>query len=172
MQLRRRRLGEPDDALVVAEVLVAQLRVAVEAEPADDHAVEGADEEVGQEVRARLVLGAVDLVAVRALEPAVAGEVGSAIGVGDDDDVVPGGLGDGGTDLLRAVVQRGRDGSHLDVPAPASGDRLDLERERPAGDDDARGHPGKASWSTKRSLKSPRPESSTYSTSSSTAAAA
>src|SRR5919198_1257715 len=65
-QLGRGLLREPDDPLVVAEVLVAQLRVAVEPEPAPDDAVEAADEEVGEEVRRRLVLGAVHLVAVGA----------------------------------------------------------------------------------------------------------
>ena len=68
-QLGRRLLREPDDLLVVAEVVVAQLGVAVEPETAHDDAVEAADEEVGEEVRRRLVLGAIDLVAVRAFEP-------------------------------------------------------------------------------------------------------
>ena len=39
----------------MAEVVVAQLRVAVEPEPAPDDAVETADEEVGQEIRAGLL---------------------------------------------------------------------------------------------------------------------
>ena len=51
----RRLLREPDDARVMAEVRVAQLRVAVEPERADDAALEGAHEEVGQEVRAGLL---------------------------------------------------------------------------------------------------------------------
>src|SRR5207237_9257004 len=81
-KLGRRRLRKPDDTGVVAEVVVAQLRMPVEPEPAPDDAVEAADEEVGQEVRLRLVLGAVDLVAVCALEPAVAVESPAAAGVG------------------------------------------------------------------------------------------
>src|SRR6476659_8095849 len=51
-QLRGRALGEVDDPAVVAEVVVAQLRVAVEPERAPDGAVERPREEVGQEVRA------------------------------------------------------------------------------------------------------------------------
>ena len=51
-----RPLGEPEHARVVAEVVVAQVRVAVEAELADDRVLECPREEVGQEVRARLLL--------------------------------------------------------------------------------------------------------------------
>ena len=52
----RSALREPDDPRVVAEVVVAELRVAVEPEPAHDDAVEAADEEVGQVVGAGLVV--------------------------------------------------------------------------------------------------------------------
>ena len=70
VQLGRRRLREPDDALVVAEVVVAQLGVAVETEPTPHDPVERAHEEVRQVVRARLVLHpAEELVAVGAREP-------------------------------------------------------------------------------------------------------
>src|SRR5947209_3426160 len=72
---------------------------------------------------------------------------------------------------LGPVVQLRRHRAHVQLPAAPSRDLLDVERQRPAGDDDPR-HPGKASWSMNRSLKSERPESSTYSTSSSTACAA
>ena len=77
-QLGGRVLRQPDDLFVIAEVLVAQLRVPVEPEPAPDDAVEAADEEVGEEERARLVLGAEDLVAMRARETRVAVEIGRA----------------------------------------------------------------------------------------------
>ena len=82
-QLRGRPLCEPGDSRVVAEVVVAQLRVAVEPERAHDGAVERADEEVGEEEDARLVARAVDLVAVGALEAVEAVQVGAAVGVRD-----------------------------------------------------------------------------------------
>ena len=56
VELVVRLLGEPDHAGVVAEVVVAQLGVAVESELDDDGAEEGLHEEVGEHVRARLVL--------------------------------------------------------------------------------------------------------------------
>src|SRR5262249_25887584 len=164
-------LRQPDDLFVIAEVLVAQLRVPVEPEPAPDDAVEAADEEVGQEVRARLVFGAEDLVAVCAGETGIAVEVGAAVRVGDDDVVSGGCLVDGGADAFRTVVELRRHGADLDIPAAAGSDLFDMKRERSAADDDLR-HSGNASWSMKRSLKSSRPESSTYSTSSRTAFAA
>ena len=129
-QLVGRLLGEPDDLLVVAEVIVAQLGAPVEPEPAPDQAVEAAHEEVGEEVGARLVLGAEDLVAMRAGEPGVSVEVGAAVRVGDDDVVAGGGLVHRGPDPLRPVVQLGRDGADFDVPAAPGGDLPDVERER------------------------------------------
>src|SRR5581483_6103185 len=82
-----RLLREPDDALVIAEVVVAQLGVAVEPEAAPDDAVEGADEEVGEVVGARLVLGeaAEELVAVGPGQaaPVVERAPGAAVGVAD-----------------------------------------------------------------------------------------
>ena len=137
MQVVGGALGEPDHARVVAEVVVAQLGVAVEPERPDDEAVERADEEVGQEEDARLVPAAVDLVAVGAVEAAEAVEVGAAVGVGDDDVVPCGRVFDGGPDPLRPVVQLGRDGADVQVPAAPLRDPLDLERERSAGDDGA-----------------------------------
>ena len=53
---RRPALREPDHAAVVAEVVVAQLGVAVEAELADHGVLERAREEVGEEVRAGLLV--------------------------------------------------------------------------------------------------------------------
>jgi hypothetical protein len=55
MQLGRRLLREPDDPLVILEVVGAQLRVPVEAEAAPDDAVERPHEEIGQVVRTELV---------------------------------------------------------------------------------------------------------------------
>src|SRR5437764_7474575 len=164
----------------------------VEAEPAPDDAVEAADQEVGEEVGARLVVGAEDLVAVRAREAREAREVGAAMRVRDGDVVAGGRVHDGGTDPLWPVVQLRRDRAHLDVPTAPGGDLPHVQGQRAASHHDLRAmstpttsgtwfrpclfetciHPGKASWSTNRSLKSARPESSTYSTSSSTAFAA
>src|ERR1700728_1484024 len=55
-KLRVVELRPMDDAPVVAEVIVAQLRKAVEAEPADDERVEMADEKIGEVERAGLFL--------------------------------------------------------------------------------------------------------------------
>src|SRR5205085_3393462 len=148
-----------------------ELAMPVEPEPPPDDSVEALDEEVCEEVRRRLVLGAVELVAVRAGEAGIALEVGAAMRVGDDRVVAGRRLLDGGADPLRPVVQLGRHRAPVDVPAAAGGELLHMQRERAARDDDAR-HPGKASSSMNRSLKSARPDSSTYSTSSSTAFAA
>src|SRR5439155_20790547 len=68
-------------------------------------------------------------------------------------------------DPLRPVVHER--GQRVDVdlqPAPP-GDPPDVGGARSAGDHRDPAHPGNASWSTNRSLKSSRPESSTYSTS-------
>src|SRR5439155_24726582 len=97
--------------------------------------------------------------------------ISSAMRVCADGAVAGGRLVDRAADPLGPVVELGRDGADLDVPAATGRDLLHVEGERPAGDDNLR-HPGKASWSTNRSLKSARPDSSTYSTSSSTAFAA
>src|SRR5579872_209404 len=62
---RRLRLGgqivvlelrEIDEAAVMAEIIVAQLRKAIEAESLNDQPVEMADEKVGEEERAELLL--------------------------------------------------------------------------------------------------------------------
>src|SRR5262249_6262467 len=153
-----------------------ELRMPVEPEPAPDDAVETAHEEVGEEEGARLVppirqSRAEDLVAVGTTETPMAVEVGATVRVGDDDVVSRRRLVDGGPDALGAVVEIGRHGADLDVPAAPGRDLPHVERKRAATDDDL-GHAGKASWSTNRSLKSSRPDNSTYSTSSRTAFAA
>src|SRR4029077_11557652 len=80
-------------------------------------------------------------------------------------------LGHGRRDLLGPVVELRRQRVHVEIETPPARDRPHVQRERPAGDDSDR-HAGKASWSTKRSLKSGRSDSSTYSTSCTSAAAA
>ena len=173
---RRAPLGQPHDAAVAAEVRVAQLGVAVEAELADDGVLEGAGQEVGQEVGAGLLgrrggdlVAREDVVAVlaaQALEPElVEAAVGAAVAVGEDDAVVAVAQVAGQPldllgDPLGAVVQQRGHGHDVDVPAAAPRDLADVDREGPARDDGG-AHPGKASSSTKRSLKSARPESST-----------
>ena len=72
-------LGEMDDAAVVAEIVVAQLREAVEAEPLDDQRVEMPGEEVGQIERAGLLLG-------QRRESLLAGEEGVAMRALDAPD--------------------------------------------------------------------------------------
>ena len=63
-------------ATVIAEVIVAQLRMAVEAEAPNDERVEMADEKIGEVERARLLFGelresllpGIERVAMRALD--------------------------------------------------------------------------------------------------------
>ena len=118
--------------------------MAVEAQLLDDGAVERPDEEVGQEVGARLLveeplearLPGVDVVAVQPREPldpevvadAVEGAVRPAVGVADDDPTVgrpqPGGqrahlVGD----PVRVVVQERGKGVDVDGPAAPRDDR-------------------------------------------------
>src|SRR3954451_17146593 len=95
---RRAALREPDHAAVGAEVVVAQLGMAGEAQLADDGVLERPGEEVGQEVGAGLLLergahlvAGEDVVAVLAVE-AVEAElveraVGAAVAVREDDPV-------------------------------------------------------------------------------------
>ncbi len=136
----------------------------VEPEPRHYDAVEAAHEEVGQVVGAGLVAlerAGEELVAVgagqapEALEAAAA----AAVGVGEHDLLAGGRLAGGRGDALRAVVELWWQRPHVDLQAPPACDRLHVQRQRSAGDDDA-SHAGKASWSMKRSLKSARPESS------------
>ena len=131
-----RLLREPDDLRVVAEVVVAELRVTVEPEPADDDAVEAADEEVGEEVRAGLVLRAVHLVAVRAVEPRVARRGRRRSARTRRRPRRRGGRLDRGADALGPVVQLRRHRPHLDVPAATGGDLLHVHRQRATRDDD------------------------------------
>src|SRR5260370_7281039 len=70
-------------------------------------------------------------------------------------------------DPVRVEVQQRRDAVNVDVPTAAVNDVLHLFAER-AADDECRAHEtssrsGKRSTETKESLKSVRPESSTYS---------
>ena len=101
-----------------------------------------------------------ELVAVGARQPRQVVERAARPAVGVRDDVVAVRRVDRRADPLGPVVQLRRQRAHLEVPAAALRDLVDVERERAAGDDD-RGHSGNVSWSMKRSLKSVRPESST-----------
>ena len=65
-----------DDAAVVAEIVVAQFREAVEAKAANDQRVEMPGEEIGEVERARLLLG-------HRRERLLAGEEGVAMRAGD-----------------------------------------------------------------------------------------
>src|SRR3954467_9320648 len=96
---RRAPLRQPYHASVEAEVEVAQLGMAIEAELAHDRVLEGAREEVGEEVRARLgghrlghLLAREDVVAVlsaQALEAElVERAVGPAVAIAEHDAVV------------------------------------------------------------------------------------
>ena len=64
-------------------------------------------------------------------------------------------------DALGPVVEQRRERVDVDRPAAPAGDRTHVDRERAAGDDADAAHPGNASSSMKRSLKSVRPDSST-----------
>lgn len=131
-------LTEEQDAGVVAEVQVPQLRVAVDAESADDECIEMPSEEVGEIERSELVLLPVrehvgpgkELVAVRAgkangagaFEGCVEESPGAAVGVADKNAVERGRspvdhFAYRSRDELRSVVERGRQelGLVLDV---------------------------------------------------------
>src|SRR6185437_1825041 len=72
---RRGALGQPHHARVVGEVGVSQLRPAVQAQLADHRVLEGAGEEVGEEVRAGLLVECLlDLVAADDVVAVVAGQ--------------------------------------------------------------------------------------------------
>ena len=154
-QVGRRLLRQPHDACVVPEVRVAQLGVPVETGLGEHGAGERADQEVGEHVRARLLLepagqpvgAAVHVVAVQPLEPGqpepvthlVEGAVRAAVGVADDDLVVAAGqlarqpLHLAG-DPLRRVVQQRRQRVHVDRPPPPGRGRGHPLRQRPARD--------------------------------------
>ena len=137
----------------MAEVIVAQLRKAVEAEASNDERVEMAGKKIGQKERARLffhearegLFASVERVAMRALdapyafflEHAIEFAPGSTIAVEAEDLVVgfaigadlgPHGLGD----LLRMVVQLRRQADDIDV---IELERQHFARQGPASDD-------------------------------------
>jgi Luciferase-like monooxygenase len=155
LQVRGPVLGEPDHPAVMAEVVRPQFRVPVQAEPGQHGPVEAAHQEVGQQVRAWLgveklahaLRAGEHVVAVQARQPpqpqagaqVIKGAVGAAIGVGHRHPL-PAGERLGrqpfcpGRDLLRAVVQDGGQGMHLDRPLAARDDLPDMRAQRPAGD--------------------------------------
>jgi hypothetical protein len=155
VQLVVRLLGQPDDASVRVEVVVPQHGPAVQPELLLHRAREGSDQEVGEEVRARLLLEerldagrpGKHVVAVQARQ-AVQAEVGAdvveravraAIGVADGHPPVRvaqalGQLPDLGGDLLRLVVQQRRQRIHVDRPGMPFADLGGRLGDRPAGD--------------------------------------
>src|SRR5579859_5542351 len=215
-QPRVGHLAEVQDRLVVAEQHRLQVRVAGEAEPAHDGAVEVAHEPVGEEERAGLLvrdlreelLAGEHLVAVRARDPRglellehrLEAAGGAAVAVDDDQAIAArrqrGELGaELGDDARGIEVEHRRQAVDLDLPAAALDDVLHLGTKRAAGDDgrgslptlptvwgggpwlrsslgpeggntcthDTGSMTGNASTSTNVSLKSVRPDSSTYS---------
>ena len=155
----RRLLREPDDPLVVAEVVVAQLRVAVEPEPAPDDAVEAAHEEVGEEVRPRLVLRR-----RRPRSSAAPGEPRQVV-----ERAARAAVGVATTTSSPSPPRRPRRGSAragCAAPAAAAAPRgpsraasrsaSTWSASAPHATTTVR-HPGNASWSMNRSLKSVRP---------------
>ena len=152
-------LGEVHEPLVVAEVLVAQLRMSIQPETLDDQPVEVARQEVGQEERGGLVVDElrelrarrVELVAVRAGEPfdALLGDhrieqpACPAVGVRHEDPVVAGAASpdafpDGGGDPARTVMERGRQAGDVDV-RQVLGQRDELACEGATPDDEDAG---------------------------------
>jgi len=149
-------LGEVDDAPVIAEVLLLELRVAVDPEPADDERVEVPREEIG-EVEGRR-LGVVHLlpsgipgeeaVAVGTgkaldamnIEHVVERAPGAAVGVRHEDALVPAGeltqlLVDGRRDQLRPRVELRGEASNRHVPPAVEPDHgQHLARDRSAGE--------------------------------------
>src|SRR5712691_12499004 len=160
----------------------------VEAEAAHDRALEVADQPVGEDERRRALLADAlekfragqHLVAVRAahargadlIEDRFQLSVHAAVAVDDDEVVVARPqlaqlLAQLVDDAIRVQVQQRRDAVDVHVPAAAVDDVLDLFAQG-AADDKGRAHPtssrsGKRRTSTNASLKSERPESSTYS---------
>ncbi len=134
-------LAQPHHALVLTEVVVTQLRVSVESQLGQDRPLEGPDQEVGEQVGARLVLEEL-LDRVRAREEVVAVEprqpvlparaaqrvesaVAAAIGVPDRHrGVTTRELGcqlvDPVGDPVGLVVEQRRKGEHVHAPAVAT----------------------------------------------------
>jgi len=152
-------LGQIDEPSVVAEVLVAQLGMAVQAEPADDQPVEVAREEVGQEERRGFLLGQsrevgatrIELVAVGArealhallLDHRVEHAAGATVGVGDEHTVVAGPTAPDPVahrrgDASWPVVQGGRQARDVDV-GQVRGEGHELAREGAAAHDEDTG---------------------------------
>src|SRR3984885_7746146 len=147
-KLRVVELRQMDDAPVGAEIIVAQLREAVEAEPADDERVEMADEKIGEVERAglflaeareglvasieRVAMGAVDAPHALFLEHAIKLAAGPAIAVEAEDLVIRRAI---GADLRPhlignapgMIVQLRRQAGDIDVIEP---ERQNLAGER------------------------------------------
>jgi hypothetical protein len=73
------------------------------------------------------------------MEPRVTLEIGAAMRVGDDGVLTGGRVFDGRANPFRPVVELGRNGPDLDVPAAPGCDLLDVQRERAARDNDSGG---------------------------------
>src|SRR6266446_4621702 len=182
------RLAQVENRLVVAEQHRPQVGIPVEPEAVDDGALEVAHQPVGEEERPRALvhdsleqlLAGEHLVTVRALHASGAELVehrvkpsgSSAVAIHDDQPVVAGPevaelraqLGDDAVGIEMQVRGQAVD---VDVPASAVGDLLDLRSKCSARHEgrphDTASSTGNASTSTNVSLKSVRPESSTYS---------
>src|SRR5579872_3339150 len=150
-------LGEIDEAAIMAEIIVPQLRKAIEAKALDHQPIEMTDEEVGQEERAELLRGdggeilraGEEFIAMRAgnsldsllRQHAIELAAGAAIAIETEDVVVLCAiLGDLAAhlvgDALRTIVQFGRQAGHLDMAERAALQENDLARQRAAGDDE------------------------------------
>ena len=140
----------------MAEVVVAQVRVPVEAELTPNQSVEAEHEEVGEEVGARLLarqvgddvcagIQVVAVVAAEALDPVtradlVEGTVGAAIGIGDGNALVSrhqleDERLDARGDLLGGVVEQRRQREVIDGPATLLADLGDVGAQGPAADE-------------------------------------
>ena len=151
------RLHEIDQAPVVAEILLGQFRVAIEAEARDHQSLEVTHQEIRQVERAGFLVGerleglraGEELVAVRARQSLdaflrddrIEQAARAAIGLGDVDLLVGAtaradGVADGVRDLLGTVVQLRRQALHVEGrPAVRPLQRDDLAGEGAAGDD-------------------------------------
>ena len=153
-RLRIVDLREMDDAAVAAEIVVAQLGEAVEAEPLDDERVEMAGEKISQVEGAQFLLGerredllpGVEGVAMRACdafhpflgEDAVEFAAGAAVAVEAQDFVVGGAI---GADLrphrlgdpLGVIVEARGQAGQIDPVEPES---QNFARKRAAADDE------------------------------------
>src|SRR4029077_11820880 len=183
-----RHLTQIEDGVVVAEQHREELGVPVEAEATHHSALEVADEPVGEEERSRALFAHAlekfrageHLVAVRPLHTSGANlvqdrfqlAVHAAVAVDDDEILIAGAKGAQllsqlVDDPVRVEVQQRRHAVDVDVPAPAIDDVLHLFPEGAANYErschDTSSRSGNRRTETKESLKSVRPESSTYS---------